>query len=507
MVATPSRAAQWTNNEEGLKLDSLKHLVLDEADLLLSYGYSGDLAALASLLPTARVQVLLLSATLTPSTTELKSLFSRNQEAVTLDLSEEESKEEQALEHYVLRTSEEDKFLLVFAIFKLKLVKGKVVIFVGGGSDEDGRWGKGGGSVDRAYRVRLFLEQFGVRSVVLNQEMPVNSRQHVLEEFNRGVYDILIAADESDVIGDEDRGKKRRKIEAEENANAGEEVADEEPQDTQLADAAPTTDNTPSDPPPSRPQKPARTNFRKTRSITDPEHHPSRGLDFRHVSCVLNFDLPTSAKSYTHRVGRTARAGQKGIALSFVVPKEEYRKHKPTSIPQCQHDEKILESIKREISSQGSEVKEWAFDMSKLEPFRYRFTDALRSVTRSAVREARTRELRQELLKSEKLKRHFEENPQELRLLRHDGEMGGGRGMRQRPHLKNVPGYLVPGGVAGGNGVVGKEVGFVGIRGEKEMKRKGRGVGKGRGKGRVGRGGGRGVDPLRSLNVRGRGEK
>jgi ATP-dependent RNA helicase DDX56/DBP9 len=44
--------------------------------------------------------------------------------------------------------------------------------------------------------------------------------------------------------------------------------------------------------------------------------------------------------------------------------------------------------------------------MTKLEAFRYRFTDALRSVTRIAIREARLKELRLELSKSEKLSRY-----------------------------------------------------------------------------------------------------
>jgi ATP-dependent RNA helicase DDX56/DBP9 len=60
------------------------------------------------------------------------------------------------------------------------------------------------------------------------------------------------------------------------------------------------------------------------------------------VSAVLNFDLPLSATSYQHRIGRTARAGQSGMAISFVVPAELFRKHMPTSISSCENDEKVL---------------------------------------------------------------------------------------------------------------------------------------------------------------------
>jgi ATP-dependent RNA helicase RhlE len=43
----------------------------------------------------------------------------------------------------------------------------------------------------------------------------------------------------------------------------------------------------------------------------------ARGLDFSHVSHVINFDLPEVAETYVHRIGRTARAGAAGSALSF----------------------------------------------------------------------------------------------------------------------------------------------------------------------------------------------
>ena len=58
--------------------------------------------------------------------------------------------------------SEADKFLLTYVILKLKLVKGKCIIFVN--------------DVDRCYRLKLFLEQFSIKSCVLNSELPLNSR-------------------------------------------------------------------------------------------------------------------------------------------------------------------------------------------------------------------------------------------------------------------------------------------------------------------------------------------
>ena len=48
----------------------------------------------------------------------------------------------------------------------------------------------------------------------------------------------------------------------------------------------------------------------------------ARGIDVVTITHVINFDLPTSTEDYVHRIGRTGRASAKGVALSFVTPKE-----------------------------------------------------------------------------------------------------------------------------------------------------------------------------------------
>ena len=48
----------------------------------------------------------------------------------------------------------------------------------------------------------------------------------------------------------------------------------------------------------------------------------SRGLDVADVSHVFNYHIPFDSKSYVHRIGRTGRAGKKGIALTLVTPRE-----------------------------------------------------------------------------------------------------------------------------------------------------------------------------------------
>ncbi|WP_310441465.1 DEAD/DEAH box helicase [Sulfurimonas sp.] len=44
----------------------------------------------------------------------------------------------------------------------------------------------------------------------------------------------------------------------------------------------------------------------------------ARGLDIDDISCIINFDLPRSPTDYIHRIGRTARAGKSGVAISFI---------------------------------------------------------------------------------------------------------------------------------------------------------------------------------------------
>ena len=48
----------------------------------------------------------------------------------------------------------------------------------------------------------------------------------------------------------------------------------------------------------------------------------ARGLDVQRISHVLNYDLPTGIEPYTHRIGRTGRAGRKGDAILFIKPNE-----------------------------------------------------------------------------------------------------------------------------------------------------------------------------------------
>jgi ATP-dependent RNA helicase RhlE len=77
----------------------------------------------------------------------------------------------------------------------------------------------------------------------------------------------------------------------------------------------------------------------------------ARGIDIAQLPVVINYDLPRSATDYTHRIGRTGRAGASGLALSFVsaatephfrliekrqglsLPREQVKGFEPTEEP------------------------------------------------------------------------------------------------------------------------------------------------------------------------------
>ncbi|MED6268688.1 putative ATP-dependent RNA helicase ddx56, partial [Characodon lateralis] len=365
VVGTPSRVLAHLNAQNLALHSSLEMLVVDEADLVFSFGFESDLKNVLCHLPKI-YQSFLMSATFNEDVQALKELLLHN--PVTLKLQGSQLPDSTQLQQYTIKCEEEDKFLLIYTLLKLHLVQGKTLLFVG--------------AVDRSYRLKLFLEQFGIPACVLNSELPVQSRCHIISQFNQGFYDIIIATDEQSLVepAASSSGKEKKKKSSAKGAKA-----------------------------------------------KDKEYGVSRGVDFQNVANVINFDFPTSVDSYIHRVGRTARADNPGTALSFISH---------TELSALAEVEEALGGDKAE-----SALKPYEFRMEEIEGFRYRCRDAMRTVTKQAVREARLKEIKQELLNSEKLKTYFEDNPRDLQLLRHDKDL---HPAVIKPHMKNIPDYLIP---------------------------------------------------------------
>eukprot|EP01060_Flectonema_neradi_P009640 TRINITY_DN16860_c0_g1_i1.p1 TRINITY_DN16860_c0_g1~~TRINITY_DN16860_c0_g1_i1.p1 ORF type:complete len:595 (+),score=104.89 TRINITY_DN16860_c0_g1_i1:52-1836(+) len=347
-VGTPTVALSHVK-AENISLSELQVSVIDEADCLLSHP---TVRRLRSLYPTS-TQSFLMSATLSPGVLELKRLLFNK--PVVVKLEEEDENEstdgEQApqmstemkgkynpkiTQYYLPCYNESEKFCFLYSLVRLQQIKGKILIFVD--------------HIDKAYRVKLFLDKFGLHGAVLNKDVPVNSRNHIVAQYNSGEYNILIATEESV-------------------------------------------------------------------KHTSSEYSVSRGVDFREVSAVLNFDLPMdlteeSAKAYIHRIGRTGRAGKEGTAITF-IPRKSLKSEggRPT----------WLSYMNSYLESSSQQIVPHNFTESPDEALRlqYRTDDALQSIKKKMIKEEKVRELVSEAMASEVLKEHFAENPRDLAALKH----------------------------------------------------------------------------------------
>lgn len=412
IVATPAGLLTHIRNGDVELKDSLETLVVDEADLVLSFGYTDDVSEIMKSLPRI-CQGFLMSATLSPELNSLKKVVLHS--PVVLKLENEQAGEKNGSGHltqFYLKLPRKDKNLVIYVFLKLGLLKGKGIFFVN--------------STDGGYRLKLFLEQFHIRSSVLNAELPFRSRLNIIEQFNVGNFDYLIATDESTDAADTDG--EESEID-DENDDINDDDDSDEPQQ------------------------------RKTGKKKDEEYGVSRGLDFRDVSFVLNVDFPPSARSYAHRVGRTARGGANGVALSL-IESDSYEQHEV--LQTVQDDQPKISNIGAATdtmqstagspdpnadspSFEQSQPSPLDFDLREIEGFRYRVEDVSRAVTKAAVKEARGAELRAEILNSDRLQSHFEDNPSDLQLLRHDRLAT--HASKVQDHLKHIPKYLLPRGM------------------------------------------------------------
>jgi ATP-dependent RNA helicase DDX56/DBP9 len=416
VVSTPGKLA--TAIKEGWVSSAsiqarLTMLVLDEADLLLSYGYEEDLQLISQLVPRS-CQCMLMSATVSEDVEKLTKLILHS--PISLNLLQPSSQatadgkdpntnqigSSDTIEHFSYDCATgDDRLLVAMSLLKLGLVKKKCLVFVN--------------TVDRGYQLKLFLESFGVKSAVLNAELPVNSRSHILQSFNKGLFDYLIATDDIHAQGHDalppssNKRKRDQKLLGKDGRRGTGEAA---------------------------------------KKKKDEEFGVTRGIDFQGVRTVINYDLPSSVQGYVHRVGRTGRAGHTGVAITFFTPNDrKFREelHKAlvgkqgvVSASDAQDEEE--EQGGGEVGSKSGPLRTFGrLPPNQVEALRYRGEDIAKSITRKVIREARAKELKLELLNSETLKSYFEEHAAEKQLLRHDKPL---HKLVQAPHLKHVPAYL-----------------------------------------------------------------
>lgn len=398
VVATPGRVAELIRTGVQALGDQLSFMALDEADLLLSYGYEQDMDAIAPCVPRS-CQCMLVSATTSDDVLKLTKLVLTN--PVSLDLlsvgssktgggnandgdgRDDDGEDGQVggadVDHRELclppgsgkpgsPAEMTERLLILLTLLKFGLVDKKVLIFVN--------------SPDVGMRTRLFLDAFGIKCSELHAEMPLNTRNHVLQQFNKGLFDFLIATD--DVYVSRDAGRQS-------------------PAKGKGAMGGPTK--------------------RKNE-----EAGVTRGIDFRGVKTVVNLEMPPSVQGYVHRVGRTGRGGESGTAVTLVSESADGQMREQIDVVLQKTEKKLTEFDK--------------FSKIAVEGLRYRAEDVARSITKSVIREARTKDIKMELINSKRLEEFFEERPADLRLIKHDRSVASTVAGAAAPHLKHVPGYL-----------------------------------------------------------------
>lgn len=422
LIATPGRLAQHlrAGHLPGSQIlaETLHSVVIDEADLVLSYGYEADVRSLFDYLPQRSCQTYLMSATLSGDIEKLKRVILHRPAVLQL---EDPREQKNFLAEFCFYITERDKCLLMYTMIALKLLTGKIIIFCK--------------CVSTSFRLKLYLERFGIHAIVLNSDLPENSRRHITDEFNRGMHSILIATDhhiaDSTTIEDTDSDESDSEFddsEEDESVDADSDDSDDSDDEEEDEKEAEEDEEEEEEKSTKASAKPTRASNKQQATRGGPqddkEYGFSRGIDFHDVSVVVNFDLPRNHRQYIHRIGRTARAGKRGSALTLVAPK----------------DDKKFERLRELRAEEGVALHNFNFKLTALEAFRYRGTDVLRSVTRGSVRRARRAAVRKEILNSTKLKEHFEDNPRDLQLLKHDKHL---QMKMVRGYLKHIPDYIL----------------------------------------------------------------
>ena len=219
IVATPGRLLDLISSN-AIKLDKVNTLVLDEADRLLSLGFTEELAELLALMP-AKKQTMLFSATFPEQVMLLTQELLKNPLEIQL-----QNKDESTLVQRVFTVNKGEKTTVLAHLIKQQQWR-QALIFVNAKKDCEHLANK--------------LEKRGISAQVFHGDKGQSERTRVIEKFKAGEIDVLIATD----------------------------IA-------------------------------------------------ARGLDIEKLPVVINFNLPRSPADYMHRIGRSGRAGEVGLALSLI---------------------------------------------------------------------------------------------------------------------------------------------------------------------------------------------
>jgi ATP-dependent RNA helicase DeaD len=220
VVATPGRLIDHLDNGS-IRTDDIKHVVLDEADVMLDMGFIEDIEYVLQKVPGNRITSLW-SATMPPEILRLSDKYLNNAKNILID-SDDLSGEGIDQSFLVIKDREKHKYLTDF----INQNKGQVIVFCS--------------TKIRTRNVARDLQKSRYKVVAIEGDMSQNKREYSMMKFRKNQADILVATD----------------------------VA-------------------------------------------------ARGIDVPKVGLVVNYDVPNQDMVYFHRIGRTARAGAKGKAVTLV---------------------------------------------------------------------------------------------------------------------------------------------------------------------------------------------
>ncbi|PRP87561.1 hypothetical protein PROFUN_04588 [Planoprotostelium fungivorum] len=460
IISTPGRIAEHIQ-KKNTNLNNLSLLIIDEADLILSHGYENEMKEIATSLPRI-CQSLLFSATLDESTEMLKKLVLRT--PVILQM--KDTVKGQLLEYHLGPIKDIDKFLILYTMLRLRVISGRAIVFVR--------------DIQRSIKLRMFLSKFGLKAASINTDLPYNSRIRIIESFNRGQVDYLIATDagfeetderqlsskeykasledkieeirnakdadddevdtsivkeeegeamkvDDDEEEEEEEEEKEEDDEEEEEEEKEEDEEDEEEEEEDDDDddvVEPTTAEEAARKKKMEEHREKMLKYQQQKKATAKKDvGVVRGIDFKNVDTVVNFDIPRTITDYIHRIGRTARGDANGTAITFVST----------------YDRKKMVNLRSERET----INPYKFNLALVEGFRYRVENVYRILNQKLIKLTRIDDIKQEIIQSEKLQEHFSKHENELNLLKKKANI---RTMDDRAfrNLNSLPEYLLP---------------------------------------------------------------
>jgi ATP-dependent RNA helicase DDX56/DBP9 len=394
VISTPNLLFQQLSSMS-MDLSQLVSLVIDEADVVVTE--SDQLASVKQHLPSG-CQTLMLSATLTAQVMLLKDRLMQTPFVVKTQADQDTPL--RVTQYFVRCKAVADKYMAFLGMMMVGEITGKSIIFVN--------------NIHTATRLSIFLDMFKISTAVLSSDIPENSRNDIVRQFNRNQVQHLIATDEGVKMDD----VSRRKAELESGVANSEDVTEADgtkkrKRSHSIAGAGSTNE-------PKRRQLQGRIERIHAEAQERGEYGVHRGIDFHAVDWVVNFDVCRDAGAYTHRIGRTGRADREGHAISFFVDKDQ---------------DALLLYLQEDQRLKGYELVEHPKPAQHWEKLRLRVEDTLESISAKVIDKARVQLLAKEVVKSKKLKNHWRSNPEDLQALTRLAK-------EKPPHIARAAGYL-----------------------------------------------------------------